>query len=80
MSEGLEQVKQWILKRHPERTDIAPDADLIENRLIDSLSFVEFVFLLEQLSGRTIDMDSLEVDEIRTLAAIEEQFFTAEVH
>ncbi|OEV05588.1 phosphopantetheine-binding protein [Streptomyces oceani] len=80
MSEGLEQVKQWILKRHPERTDIAPDTDLIDNRLIDSLSFVEFVFLLEQLSGRSIDMDTLEVDEIRTLAAIEEQFFKAEVH
>lgn len=79
MSEGLQQVKDWILKRHQDREDIAPDLDLIENRLIDSLSFVEFVFLLEQQSGRTIEMETLEVDAIRTLAAIEDNFFCAEV-
>lgn len=79
MSEGIEQIKSWILKRHPDREDLALDLDLIENRLIDSLSFVEFVFLLEQLSGRTIEMETLEVDAIRTLNAIEDSFFRAEV-
>ncbi|WP_328379648.1 acyl carrier protein [Streptomyces sp. NBC_01020] len=79
MSEGLQQVKDWILKRHEDRADIAPDLDLIENRLIDSLSFVEFVFLLEQLSGRSIEMETLEVDAIRTLDAIADNFFRAEV-
>ncbi|MGW7429044.1 phosphopantetheine-binding protein [Streptomyces sp. NPDC054861] len=75
MADGLQQVKSWILDRHPEREDIAPDLDLIENRLIDSLSFVEFVFLLEQESGRSIRMETLEVDSIRTLAAIDAHFF-----
>jgi len=79
MTEGLDQVKAWILKRHPDRDDVAPDLDLIENRLIDSLSFVEFVFLLEQVSGRTIDMETLEVDSIRTLDAIERTFFKERV-
>lgn len=79
MSDGLQQVKNWLLARHTERDDIAPDLDLIENRLIDSLSFVEFVFLLEQQSGRSIQMEALEVDEIRTLAAIESHFFPVEV-
>lgn len=75
----LQQVKDWILKRHPDREDIPRDLDLIENRLIDSLSFVEFVFMLEQLSGQTIEMETLEVDAIRTLDAIETHFFCAEV-
>jgi phosphopantetheine--protein transferase-like protein len=79
MTDGLQQVKEWILKRHPERTDIAADEDLIENRLIDSLSFVEFVFLLEQLSGKSIEMETIEVEAIRTLDAIERNFFCAEV-
>ncbi|MDJ0464900.1 4'-phosphopantetheinyl transferase superfamily protein [Streptomyces sp. H27-C3] len=79
MSDGLQQIKDWILKRHTDREDIATDLDLIENRLIDSLSFVEFVFLLEQLSGRSIEMETLEVDAIRTLGAIESNFFCAEV-
>ncbi|MFF7081300.1 4'-phosphopantetheinyl transferase superfamily protein [Streptomyces lavendulae] len=77
MSDGLQLVKNWLLARHEELDDIAPDLDLIENRLIDSLSFVEFVFLLEQHSGRSIQMETLEVDEIRTLAAIETHFFAA---
>ncbi|MFJ9843744.1 acyl carrier protein [Kitasatospora sp. NPDC101155] len=80
MSDTLQPIKAWILMRHPERTDIAPDLDLIENRLIDSLSFVEFVFLLEQVSGRKIDMTALEVDHARTLRIIEERFLTAAVH
>ncbi|MGW4890529.1 acyl carrier protein [Streptomyces murinus] len=79
MTDGLQQVKDWILKRHPERADIPGDLDLIENRIIDSLSFVEFVFLLEQHSGRAIEMETLDVDSIRTLDAIEAAFFLAEV-
>ena len=79
MSTHLQQVTAWILKRHPDREDIAPDLDLIENRLIDSLSFVEFFFLLEQVSGRQIDMDTLEVDDLRTLGSIEARFFGATV-
>lgn len=79
MADGLQQVKIWILDRHPERSDIADDLDLIENRLIDSLSFVEFVFLLEQQCGKAIQMETLEVDSIRTLAAIEEHFFTSQL-
>jgi phosphopantetheine--protein transferase-like protein len=79
MTEGLQQIKDWILKRHQDREDIAADLDLIENRLIDSLSFVEFVFLLEQLSGRSIEMETLEVDAIRSLDAIEANFFRAAV-
>ncbi|MBA0053173.1 4'-phosphopantetheinyl transferase superfamily protein [Streptomyces sp. AJS327] len=73
------QIRDWLLARHPERTDIDPELDLIENRLIDSLSFVEFVFLLEQLSGQSIEMETLDVDSIRTLAAIERSFLRAEV-
>ncbi|MFE2560114.1 phosphopantetheine-binding protein [Streptomyces sp. NPDC059352] len=77
MADGLQTVKNWILDRHPERDDIASDLDLIENRLIDSLSFVEFVFLLEQESGTAIQMETLEVETIRTLGAIEQHFFKA---
>ncbi|MFC9704137.1 phosphopantetheine-binding protein [Streptomyces sp. NPDC055721] len=77
MADGLQTVKNWILDRHPERDDIASDLDLIENRLIDSLSFVEFVFLLEQESGTSIQMETLEVESIRTLGAIEQHFFKA---
>ncbi|MFF2806299.1 acyl carrier protein [Streptomyces sp. NPDC058000] len=79
VNSGIQQVKDWILKRHPDREDVPGDLDLIENRLIDSLSFVEFVFLLEQQCGKSIEMETLEVDAIRTLDAIEANFFRTEV-
>ncbi|MEU6353801.1 phosphopantetheine-binding protein [Streptomyces sp. NPDC047072] len=74
---GIDTIRQWILAKHEDRTDIAPDEDLIEKRLVDSLSFVEFVFLIEETSGQEIDMDNLDLGEVRTLAAIEKRFLSA---
>lgn len=72
---SLNEVRDWILRKHPERTSLEPDLDLIENRLIDSLSFVEFVFTIESASGVSIDVENIDVDDFRTLAAIERKFF-----
>ncbi|MGH3781373.1 MAG: acyl carrier protein [Pseudonocardiaceae bacterium] len=63
------------MSKHPERTDIPSDLDLIETRLVDSLSFIEFIFVIEQASGRDIDTESLDLSQLRTLAAIEQSFF-----
>jgi phosphopantetheine--protein transferase-like protein len=68
-------VKKWVLSKHPERTDIPSDLDLIETRLVDSLSFIEFIFVIEQASGRDIDTESLDLNQLRTLEAIEQSFF-----
>jgi acyl carrier protein len=72
---ALSDVKDWILSKHPERSDIPDDLDVIETRLVDSLSFVEFVFVIEQASGHEIDTESLDLDQLRTLRAIERSFF-----
>lgn len=52
----MDDVVAWIRDRNPElaRTP-APDEDLIEGRVIDSLAFLEFIYLLEELTGRPID-------------------------
>lgn len=72
---ALTDVKKWILSKRPERTDIPSDLDLIDTRLVDSLSFVEFIFVIEQASGRVIDTESLDLNQLRTLEAIERSFF-----
>lgn len=68
-------IKKWILSKHPERTDIPDDLDLIDTRLVDSLSFIEFVFVIEEASGRNIDTESLDLSQLRTLEAIKRSFF-----
>lgn len=79
MHSGPEQLKRWILDRHPEVSDIEQDFDLLESRLIDSLAFVEFMVLVSRLSGEDIDMESIDVEDFRTLGRIEARYFRAGV-
>ncbi|KAA2261089.1 acyl carrier protein [Solihabitans fulvus] len=75
MTSRLDPVREWILARHPELDDLDSHLDLIENRLIDSLTFIEFVFLIEQHSGESIPMDTIQVDDFRTLNSIGKRYF-----
>ena len=69
----VDEVRAWLRSKHPDQ-QIDDHDDLIESRLIDSLQFLELVCLLQSLSGRPIDMESLTVDLFRTLAAIDHNF------
>ncbi|MFE5872626.1 acyl carrier protein [Streptomyces roseifaciens] len=74
-SSNVDAVRNWLLAKHPERTSIAPDEDLIGSRLVDSLSFVEFVLTVEEASGKEIDHEAIDLADFRTLAAIERKYF-----
>jgi hypothetical protein len=54
---------------------LAPDYDLIDSRVIDSLEFVEFILLVEEHSGREISIDELSREDFRTLESIRKRFF-----
>ncbi len=70
----LDAVRAWLREKNPGAGPIGDDLDLIDNRLVDSLRLVEFLFLLESLTGRDIPAESLKVDQFRTVAAIERNF------
>ena len=65
----LDRVKDWLKAKRPNLGDIDLDLDLIETRIIDSLSFTEFLFFLEEISGREIDAPQ-SVNPFRTLRSI----------
>ena len=54
---------------------LAPDYDLIESRVLDSLAFVEFIVLLEEYSGHEISIDSVSREDFRTIESIRKRFF-----
>lgn len=54
---------------------LTPDYDLIENRVLDSLAFVEFILLLEEHSGQEISIDSVSKEDFRTIESIRKRFF-----
>jgi acyl carrier protein len=74
---GIDEVRSWILKRHPERQTIEAEENLIQTRLVDSLTFVELVYVIENATGVEIDFDNIDIQDFQTLSAIEKAFFVA---
>lgn len=74
---SIDEVRKWILKRHPERHTIDAEENLIQTRLVDSLTFVELVYVIENATGVEIDFDNIDIQDFQTLAAIEKAFFAA---
>ncbi|AWL41122.1 MULTISPECIES: acetylxylan esterase [Streptomyces] len=78
MTDPMQAVQEFILGRNPALDRVSEDLDLIDSRAINSLAFVEFIFLLEELTGESIDPEDLDLDDFRTLDALEARFFKKE--
>ncbi|WP_424215881.1 acyl carrier protein (plasmid) [Streptomyces sp. BI20] len=74
MDDVTKPIVDWLRERNPTVGEIPEDLDLIENRLIDSLAFMEFILLLEDLIGRELRLDQIDVDQFRTLRSLTEHF------
>ncbi|MEV5675624.1 MULTISPECIES: acyl carrier protein [unclassified Streptomyces] len=74
MDDVIKPVVDWLRERNPTVGEIPEDLDLIENRLIDSLSFMEFILLVEDLIGRELRLDRIDVDQFRTLRSLTHHF------
>lgn len=48
----------------------APDTDLFETGILDSLRFVELLAVLEETFGVRVAVDELEIDDFRNLSRI----------
>ena len=66
-------IVDWLRARKPD-VQIEDDLDLIQSRVIDSLMFMEFIFLLQEVTGSDIAVDKISLDHFRTLRAIRANF------
>jgi acyl carrier protein len=57
----------------------APDLDIIDAELLDSLTLVSLLFAIEQEFAMEIPLDSLAIDDIRTLSSIARMIASAGV-
>ncbi|MFB0626334.1 acyl carrier protein [Streptomyces sp. NPDC059104] len=74
----MDRIATWLHEKNPGLDGpIGTDEDLIEARLIDSMDFLEFVDLLEELSGTTIDLQEVTIDDFRTLDNVQKRFLSA---
>ena len=48
----------------------APDTDLIETGLLDSMKLVELLVQIEQQFGLRIELENIEIDDLRSVTGI----------
>lgn len=75
MREKIENIRQYVAQKQGGSCQVGDHDDIIENRLIDSLQFVEFILYIEEQSGTAIDKESLNIEDFRTISSIEKAFF-----
>jgi hypothetical protein len=75
---AIGRVKSWLRERKPEIGDFDLDYDLIENRVVDSLLFLEFFYFLEELVGRELQNGADVMKSFRTLRTIERDILNAD--
>jgi acyl carrier protein len=70
----IEKIRGWLKRKKPDLVEIPLDLDLIENRVVDSLLFVDFLLFLEGILGRDLEVKPGFVDPFRTLQSIRDNF------
>lgn len=68
-------ISDWIVENYRRRHGGDPgpidlDTDIIESRILDSLSIMNFVAFLEELVERDIDIAKIDIDNMRTIRRI----------
>lgn len=75
--QGVETLREWLLEKHPDLERIDDDMDLFEHKLIDSINFVEYILIIEELIDREIPVTPDLVRKTATLASVREHFLAA---
>ncbi|GAA2573765.1 phosphopantetheine-binding protein [Actinomadura fulvescens] len=71
---GIAFIVDYLLTKRPDLGSIDPDLDLIESRVLDSLGFVNFLYALEEHTGREISLDQVSPEDFRTVNRIAKRF------
>jgi len=76
-AEIRESLRDWIVKTNgkirPEQLN--DETPIIEQRIISSLQVMDLIFFIENLSNRSIDVESLKVGVFSSINTIYDAFF-----
>ena len=72
--EALDELKDWIIGRKSGLKDVGLDDDLIDTRLVDSVGFVEYIMLIEEVGDCEIAVDAGVIEKVRTLRGVLNHF------
>jgi acyl carrier protein len=70
-------ITTFLRSKCPDSDTIGPDEDLVDTGVLNSMHFVELLYLIEAELGAEISMDDVTTDDFRTIANIRARFFPA---
>lgn len=73
-ADALAPLREWLLETHPHLEQVEDDLDLFASQLIDSINFVEFILILEEIIDREIPVSPDLVQKTSTLNRVAEHF------
>jgi len=80
-TQRIEELKQWLLRERPDIKEIGLDTDLIDNRILDSVTFINFVYFMEEFTGKRISLASgTAANSFRTLRLIQKNILEEGTH
>jgi len=77
MEKQYNELVDWIRQKNKKNKPISEEMDLVEEDILDSLLFAEYVMMIEDLSGIEIEVGDELLDKIRTLALVKNNYFNA---
>ncbi|MER7417267.1 phosphopantetheine-binding protein [Micromonospora peucetia] len=66
----------FLWARCPDIDSVGPDDDLVDTGVLNSMHFVELLYLIEAELGTEISLDEVSTDDFRTVSRITRRFFT----
>jgi len=75
MREQYQELVDWVSHKKNTSNSIPESLDLIDNGILNSLSFAEYIMMIEDLSGVEIEVNNNLLDQVRTLALVKNNFF-----
>lgn len=68
-------ITDFLLAKCPDSGPIGEDEDLVLTGVLNSMHFVELLYLIEAELGTEISMDDVSSADFRTIAGIRDRFF-----
>jgi acyl carrier protein len=68
-------ITTFLHSKCPDSDPIGPHEDLVDTGVLNSMHFVELLYLIETELGAEISMDDVTTDDFRTIANIKARFF-----
>ena len=70
-------ITDFLHAKCPDAGPIGEDEDLVLTGVLNSMHFVELLYLIESELGTEISMDEVSSEDFRTIARIRDRFFSA---